>query len=103
MLHLKSSRDYAGRWPIAEKVGLFTSPKISTSQATPLVITNRQGLRELSFAFFVAWLFTGVLNRSKELLHFSFLPLGQTGESSVLVLYRPNSPLAFPKIHSRSE
>jgi hypothetical protein len=96
MLQIKPSRDYYGRWPIAEKEGLFTSPKITPPTATPLVITNRDALKELSLAFFIGWLFTGVLNRSKELLRVSLLPVGDKGESSVLVLYRPNTHLASP-------
>jgi hypothetical protein len=60
-------------------------------------LTNREGLIELSFVFFVGWLFTGILNRSKELIRLSLVPSGPgDGDLSVLVLYRPETPLASP-------
>jgi hypothetical protein len=85
MIQIRPSRDYDGRWRIAEKEGLFTSPKITPPTATPLIITSRDALKEHSLAFFIGWLFTGVLNRSKELLRVSLLPVGDKGETSVLV------------------
>jgi hypothetical protein len=96
MLQIKPSRDYGARWRIAEREGLFTSPKITPPTATPLILTDRDALKELSLAFFIGWLFTGVLNRSKEFLHVSLLPVGDKAESFVIVLYRPNTHLASP-------
>jgi hypothetical protein len=94
MLHIECSRDYQKRWPIAESFGLFVSPDRITGR--PLRLNNRTGLKELSFVFFVGWLFTSILNRSKVKVRLSLLPAGPRGESSVLVLYPPETHLASP-------
>lgn len=94
MLHIEHSEDYKKRWPIAQSFGLFDSPNLKAG--TSLVLKNRDGLKELSFLCFVGWLFTSILNRSKEKIRLALLPAGPHGESSVLVLYPPETHLAAP-------
>ena len=96
MLHIKYSEDYQKRWPIAQGAGLIRSPSLKATPPSSLKILDREALTELSFIFFTGWLFTGILNRSKELIRLSLLPLGTSGESSVLVLYHPETHLASP-------
>jgi hypothetical protein len=93
MLHLKADPDYRARWSIAEK---HFCEKPSFKDNTPLRIRDPDGLKELSLVFFTGWLFSGILNRDKELVRPSLLPVGKAGESSLLVLYHPNTPLATP-------
>jgi hypothetical protein len=93
MLPLKYDQDYNGRRKIAQGT-LIDIPDLG--KGTPLQIRDRTGLTELSFAFFVGWLFTGILIRSKELVRASFLPVGKSRESSILVLYYPETVLAPP-------
>ncbi len=96
MLHIKHGEDYQQRWPVAQRAGLIQSPNTKTKPPAPLQILNRDGLVDLSFVFFTGWLFTGILNRSKEVIRISLLPFGLRRESSVLVLYNPETHLAAP-------
>lgn len=60
------------------------------------MVSDPRRLRELSFVFSVGCLFTGILNRSKELIRLSLIPIGANRESSILVLYDPMTHLASP-------
>lgn len=93
MLPLKPDPDYRARWKIAEQ---HFCDKPNFKQNTPLRIRNGQALKELSFVFFAGWLFSGILNREKELVRPCLLPLGKARDSSLLVLYHPKTPLAAP-------
>lgn len=96
MLSIEHAEDYKKRWPVAEGAGLIRSPSFRVSPPSPLAILKADGLRDLSFIFFTGWLFTTVLNRSKDLIRVSLLPFGPVGESSVLVLHDPATHLASP-------
>ncbi len=96
MLDIDHSEDYKQRWPVAQMAGLIQSPSFNDKPPTPLKILNAAGLRDLSFIFFTGWLFTSILNRSKDLIQVSLLPFGSNRESSVLVLYDPTTHLASP-------
>jgi hypothetical protein len=93
MIPIKEDPDYRARWQIVERH--FCS-RPNFKNAVPLQIRDLDGLRELSFVFFVGWLFCGILNRDKELVRPCLLPMGKDGDSSLLVLYHPNTPLAAP-------
>lgn len=93
MIPIKNDPDYRARWQIVER---HFCARPSFDQSTPLLIRDPPGLRELSFVFFAGWLFCGILNRDKELVRPCLLPMGKDGESSLLVLYHPNTPLAAP-------
>jgi hypothetical protein len=93
MLPLKPDPDYRARWKIAEQ---FFCDKPNFTANTPLRIRDLQGLKELSFVFFTGWLFSGILNRDKELVRPCLLSMGKTGDTSLLVLYDPRTPLAAP-------
>lgn len=93
MIPLKYAPDYRARWDLAEQH--FCS-KPNFQDNTPLQIRSPEGLKELSFVFFAGWLFCGILNRNKELVRPCILPMGKSGESSLLVLYDPKTPLAAP-------
>ena len=94
MLHIKQN-DYRQRWPIAVKHKLVACPDINESK--PLVLTDEPRIRELSFVFFIGWLFTGILNREKTLIRVAIVPCGPNGESSILVLSRQGTHLASPR------
>jgi hypothetical protein len=96
MLDIDHSEDYKQRWPVAQAAGLFHSPSFKDKPPTSLKILNAEGLLDLSFIFFTGWLFTSILNRSKDLIRVSLLPFGPNRESSVLVLYDPTTHLASP-------
>ena len=96
MLDIEHTEDYKKRWPMAQRKGLIQSPSFKVQPPTPLQILDRHGLTDLSFIFFTGWLFTSILNRSKELIRVSLLPFGSTRELSVLVLYSPTTHLASP-------
>jgi hypothetical protein len=96
MLEIDHGEDYKQRWPVAAAAGLFQPPSFKDKPPTPLKVLNADGLLDLSFVFFTGWLFTSILNRSKDLIRVSLLPFGRHGESSVLVLYDPTTHLASP-------
>ncbi len=96
MLHIEHSEDYKKRWPVAQKAGLIQSPSLKDKPPTPLKILNADGLLDLSFIFFTGWLFTGILNRTKDIIRISLVPFGPNDESSILVLYNPTTHLASP-------
>lgn len=96
MLSIDHSEDYRKRWTVAEAAGLIRPPSFKEKPPTSLQICNADGLLDLSFIFFTGWLFTGILNRSKDLIRVSLLPFGLNRESSVLVLYDPTTHLASP-------
>jgi hypothetical protein len=96
MLSIEHSEDYKKRWPVAQAAGLIQSPSFKDKPPTPLQIRNADGLLDLSFIFFTGWLFTGILNRSKDVIRVSLVPFGPNGELSVLVLYDPTTHLASP-------
>lgn len=95
MLEVKceNEADYRLRWPLARNC-FFTKPDLKLGK--PLEITDRKGLTELSFLFFVGWLFTSILNQSKLRYSLALLPVGAGAESSVLVLFRRHTHLAAP-------
>lgn len=96
MLRIDHAEDYKKRWPVAEAAGLIRAPSFKATPPSPLAILNADGLLDLSLVFFTGWLFTSVLNRSKERVRASLLPFGPNGESSVLALYDPATRLATP-------
>jgi hypothetical protein len=96
MLSIDHSEDYKKRWPVAEVAGLIRSPSFKIDPPSSLQICNEDGLLDLSLIFFTGWLFTSILNRSKDLIRVSLLPFGPNRESSVLVLYDPTTHLASP-------
>jgi hypothetical protein len=96
MLRIDHGDDYKHRWPIAEAAGLIRAASLSGSSPSPLQDVNGDGLHDLSLVFFTGWLFTSILNRSKELIRLSLMPFGPNGESSLFVLYEPTTHLASP-------
>jgi hypothetical protein len=96
MLSIDHSEDYKKRWPLAQDAGLIQAPSFKDKPPTPLQIRNANGLLDHSFIFFNGWLFTSILNRSKEVVRIPRLPFGPKGELSVLVLYDPATHLVSP-------
>lgn len=96
MLNIDHSADYKKRWPVAESAGLIQAASFKVSPPSSLKIRDQDRLRDLSFIFFTGWLFTGILNRSKDLIRVSLIPYGPKGEASILVLYDPTTHLASP-------
>jgi hypothetical protein len=96
MLNIDHSEDYTKRWPVAQTAGLIQSPSFKDKPPTRLQICNAEAVRDLSFIFFTGWLFTSILNRSKDVIRISLVPFGPNGELSVLVLYDPTTHLATP-------
>ena len=96
MLSIDHGEDYKQRWPVARAAGLIQSPSFKDKPLTPLKVLNADGLRDLSLIFFTGWLFTSILNRSKDKIRVSLLPFGPKGERAVLVLYDPATHLASP-------
>jgi hypothetical protein len=93
MLPLKKDPDYRARWDIAEE---HFCDKPNFKENAPLRIRNPDGLKELSFVFFAGWLFSGILNRDKELVRPCLLPMGKAKDASLLVLYHPKTHLVAP-------
>lgn len=94
MLPIKDN-DYSKRWPIAEKYGIVARPAFNPP--VPLIIQDENRLRDLSFVFFLGWLFTGILNRAKPLARLAIVPCGPAGEGALLVLSRQGTHLASPR------
>ncbi len=98
MLKIKQSNDgdYKQRWKQLDG-RMIVPPDFRTN--APLQIKNRAELDELSFAFFVGWLFTSALNQQKQKYSCSFVPVNN-GSRCIFCLYPLESNIAIP---SRSD
>lgn len=90
----KEKGDYEKRVGILQKEGILTIP--IGAQRRPLQITNRAVFDELSFAFFAAWVFNGILNRDAAKVRINFVPLNDESAQTLLVISQIATPYAVP-------
>ncbi len=87
----EEEKDYSARLKTAEK-HFIKCPDVANR--IPLIIQNRHGLEELSFALFTGWVFFSILNPSE--VRISIIPVGTSNESSLLVIHQPGTDLVVP-------
>lgn len=87
-----SEVDYKARFGVLAADNILRSP--SARHGTPLTILNRTHLDELSFAFFVGWLYLGVFNVKKKKLRAAIVPMESS--QSLVVFWESGTKLAPP-------
>src|SRR5690242_9498751 len=92
--------DYRRRVDVLVRAGILQIPDLK-DPASRGRFTNRTAFDELSFLFFVAWLYTSIWNRSKATDFRASWVLLPGSKQTMLAMGRRRHPLVLPGVTSR--